>query len=300
MSVSQTREPEGRPGSLSVLLRNVSEAQDIITNFGEAVVRSCKPLKSSLENLFPDVEKLIVGKVEPAAVADFRASHGEASQIYAMRGLEDQQACLIAISGKALVAFSNCAFGASRPAIEGDGEVVPGKAEQAIGKCIAEILLAELMLHFDGALAKRAPQVSQATADYLDSPEVKDLDGVRVTFDLRLANGTGGVDIFVSETCCRKPDTAPAGAARQSGLLALQREVQRTGVKLEVLLQEQEMTLGDIAGLELGQVHELDFCLGQKVQVQVEGVKLFNGLLNQAADHYVLKVAEFLKTEAVY
>lgn len=299
MSMPEAKDPADRSGSLSVLLRNVSEAQDIIANFGEAAIQCCKPLKSSLENLFPEVKKLTAGNVEPAAVADFRVSHGDASQVYAMSSLGDQQACLIAIPAKALVAFSNCAFGASRPAVENDGEVVPGKGEQAVGKCVAEIVLAEVMPHLDAALAKRIPQASQASADYLDSPEIKDLDGVRVKFDLQLADGAGCVEAFVSETCCQKSETAPAGPPRQSGLLALQREVQRTGVKLEVLLQEEEMTLGDIARLELGQVRELEFCLGQKVQVQVEGVKLFNGLLNQAADHYVLKVTDFLKTEAV-
>ena len=55
----------------------------------------------------------------------------------------------------------------------------------------------------------------------------------------------------------------------------------------------------EITNLELGQVRELEFCLGQEVQVQVEGVKLFNGLLNQTSEHYVLKVTDFLKTEAV-
>ena len=60
MSMSEGQEPVNRPGSLSVLLRNVSEAQDIIANFGKATIRSCKPLKSSLENLFPEVEKLTV------------------------------------------------------------------------------------------------------------------------------------------------------------------------------------------------------------------------------------------------
>jgi flagellar motor switch protein FliM len=297
--MSEGQEPVNQPGSLSVLLRNVSEAQDIIANFGKATIRSCKPLKSSLENLFPEVEKLTVDDVEPEAIADFRASHGDPSQIYSMRGLEDQQACLIGMSAEALVAFANCAFGASRAAVENDGEVVLGKGELAVGKCVAEIVLAELLPHFEDSLARRMPQVFQPSPDYLGSPEVKDLDGVRVSFDLQLANGKGCIDVFVSETCCQKAETASAGPPKQSGLLALRREVQRTGVKLEVILQEEEMTLGQITNLELGQVRELEFCLGQEVQVQVEGVKLFSGFLNQTSEHYVLKVTDFLKTEAV-
>lgn len=296
MSMSQGQEPASRSGSLSVLLRNVSEAQNIIVNFGEAAVHSCKPLKSSLENLFPEVGKLLPGKAEPMAMADFRASHADPSQIYSMRGLEDHQACLIGVPADALVAFANCAFGASRAAVESDGELLVGKGELAVGKCVAEIVLAELLPHFEGALAKRMPQVLQASPEYLDSPEVRDLDGVRVRFDLQLAHGKGAIDVFVSETCCQKADAA---LPRQAGLLALRREVQRTGVKLEVILQEEEMTLGEIANLQHGQVHELDFCLGQEVQVQVEGVKLFNGFLNQTEEHYVLKVSDFLNAEAV-
>ncbi len=299
MSMSDGQEPAHRQGSLSVLLRNVSEAQDIIVNFGEAAIHSCKPLKSSLENLFPEVGKLLPGKAEPEAIADFRAGHGEPSLIFSMRGLGDQQACLIGMSADALVAFANCAFGAARGAVESDGELNVGKGELAVGRCVAEIVLAELLPHFDGALAKRMPQVVQASPEYLDSPEIRDLDGVRVRFDLQLPHGRGSIDVFVSETCCRKAEIADAGPLRQAGLLALRREVQRTGVKLEVILQEQEMTLGEVADLELGQVHELGICLGQEVQVQVEGVKLFNGLLNQTAEHYVLKVSDFLQAEVV-
>jgi len=299
MSVSDGQEPANRPGSLSVLLRNVSEAQDIIANFDKAAIKVCRPLKTRLENLFPEVEKVTAGDVKPEVIADFRANHGEPSQIYLMCGLEDHQACLIAMSAGALVAFANCAFGASRAAAEDDGNPVPGKGELAVGKCIAEIVLAQLLPYLEGSLARRMPQVFHAKPDDLDSPQLQDLDGVRIKFELQLPHGGGCVDIFVSETCCKKPETVPAGPPGQSGLLALQREVQRTGVKLEVLLQEEEMTLGDIAHLELGQVRELEFCLGQKVQVQVEGVKLLNGLLNQTADHYVLKVTDFLKTEAV-
>ncbi|MEO9875333.1 MAG: FliM/FliN family flagellar motor switch protein [Anderseniella sp.] len=299
MNMSEGQEPESRSGSLSVLLRNVSEAQDIIVNFGKAAVHSSKPLKSSLENLFPEVGKLLPGTAEPVAMTDFRASYSDPSLIYTMRGLEDHQACLIGVPADALVAFANCAFGASRAAVESDGELVVGKGELAVGKCVAEIVLAELLPHFEGALAKRMPQVLQASPEYLDSPEVRDLDGVRVRFDLQLAHGKGVIDVFVSETCCQKADAAQAGVPRQAGLLALRREVQRTGVKLEVILQEEEMTLGEIANLQLGQVHELGFCLGQEVQVQVEGVKLFNGFLNQTEEHYVLKVSDFLKAEAV-
>ena len=162
----------------------------------------------------------------------------------------------------ALVAFSNCAFGASRAAVDSDGEVVVGKGELAVGKCVSEIVLAELLPNFDGALAKRMPQVLPASPEYLDSPEVRDLDGVRVRFDLQLAHGKGAIDVFVSETCCRKTENADAGVPRQAGLLALRREVQRTGVKLEVIFQEQEMTLGEIANLELGQVHETGLLSG--------------------------------------
>lgn len=299
MSMSQSSEPASRSGSLSVLLRNVSEAQNIIASFGEAAVHSCKPLKSSLENLLPEVGTLVSGNAEPEAVSDFRAKHAEPSLIYSMRGLEDQQACLIGVPADALVAFSNCAFGASRAAVESDGELVVGRGELAVGKCVSEIVLAELMPNFEGALAKRMPQVLPASPEYLDSPEVRDLDGVRVRFDLQLAHGKGAIEVFVSETCCQKAGTADAGVPRQAGLLALRREVQRTGVKLEVILEEQEMTLGEIASLELGQVHELGFCLGEEVQVQVEGVKLFNGALSQTEEQYVLKVSDFLKVEAV-
>ncbi len=299
MSMSEGQEQASRPGSLSVLLRNVSAAQDIIANFDKAVIKSCRPLKSSLGNLFPAVEKLTAGNAELAAIADFRASHDDPSLICSMRDLKDQQACLVGMPAEALVAFANSAFGASRAAVEDAGDVVLGKGELAVGKCVAEIVLAELVPHFERSLTNRIPQVLQASPDFLESPEIKDLDGVRVKFDLQLPHGGGCIDVFVSETCCEKTETAPVGLPRQSGLLGLQREVQRTGVKLDAILQEEEMTLGDIAHLQLGQVRELEFCLGKEVQVQVEGVKLFNGLLNQTADHYVLKVTDFLKAEAV-
>lgn len=74
-------------------------------------------------------------------------------------------------------------------------------------------------------------------------------------------------------------------------------EVQRTEVRLSAVLEEREMTLGEIAGLELGQVIELQSSPRSPVQLRCNDETVFWCQLGQREGSYVLKIQDAANQE---
>lgn len=77
----------------------------------------------------------------------------------------------------------------------------------------------------------------------------------------------------------------------------IQREVQRADVTLKAVLEERQLTLGDIADLKVGQVLELQATPRSRVKVECNDQALFWCELGQAEGSYTLRVDEFVDHE---
>ncbi|MES0868765.1 flagellar motor switch protein FliM [Pseudovibrio sp. SCP19] len=76
-----------------------------------------------------------------------------------------------------------------------------------------------------------------------------------------------------------------------------QQEVQRTEVKLTAILEEQRMTLEEVAQFEVGLVLELNATPKTAVQLECNSQPLFNCRLGQVAGSYTVRVEELIEQE---
>jgi flagellar motor switch protein FliM len=77
----------------------------------------------------------------------------------------------------------------------------------------------------------------------------------------------------------------------------IQQEVQRTEVKLQAILEERTMTLGEISELKIGQVIELQASPRSPIQLQNNNETVFWCQLGQRDGSYVLRVQDFVDQE---
>ena len=74
----------------------------------------------------------------------------------------------------------------------------------------------------------------------------------------------------------------------------IQKEVQRTEVTLTAVLEERNLTLGEIADLKVGQILELNATPKSRVKVKCNDEALFWCQLGQAQGFYTLRLDEFV------
>jgi flagellar motor switch protein FliM len=77
----------------------------------------------------------------------------------------------------------------------------------------------------------------------------------------------------------------------------IQQEVQRTEVRLQAILEERTMTLGEISELKIGQVIELQASPRSPIQLQNNNETVFWCQLGQRDGSYVLRVQDFVDQE---
>ncbi|MTI16940.1 flagellar motor switch protein FliM [Rhodobacteraceae bacterium RKSG542] len=76
-----------------------------------------------------------------------------------------------------------------------------------------------------------------------------------------------------------------------------QSEIQRTEVKLTAVLEEQRLTLDEVAQFEVGLVLELNATPKTPVRLHCNGQPLFNCKLGQVAGSYTVRVEELIQQE---
>lgn len=77
----------------------------------------------------------------------------------------------------------------------------------------------------------------------------------------------------------------------------IQKEITRTSVSLVAILDEQPLTLGDIARFKVGQLLELEATPQSRVRVECNGDTLMHCQLGKSAGCYTLRVEEFADKE---
>lgn len=74
----------------------------------------------------------------------------------------------------------------------------------------------------------------------------------------------------------------------------IQKEITRTSVSLVAILDEQPLTLGDIAGFKVGQLLPLEATPQSRIRVECNGDTLMHCQLGKSGGYYTLRVEEFV------
>jgi flagellar motor switch protein FliM len=77
----------------------------------------------------------------------------------------------------------------------------------------------------------------------------------------------------------------------------IENEVKRAEVTLRALLTEEELTLGDIAALDIGKILPLKVNAASRVRLECNGQALFSCELGQVSGTYTLRVEEIIAQE---
>ena len=77
----------------------------------------------------------------------------------------------------------------------------------------------------------------------------------------------------------------------------IRKEVQRTEVRLQAILEERQMTLGEISALTVGQIIELQASPRSTVELQCNDEAVFRCLLGQRDGSYVLRIQDTINQE---
>ncbi len=76
-----------------------------------------------------------------------------------------------------------------------------------------------------------------------------------------------------------------------------QSEIQRTKVKLNAILEEREMTLGELTQLKVGQVIELNATANSRVKLACKDENLFDCTIGQMDGAYTVRIEDFILKE---
>lgn len=259
---------------------------------------------AQLTELTPSSVQVTLARLSAGKIDEIIAEAGGAGAASISRGDQPAPPVIIGMNGPGLDAMIEAAFG-------GDG------AEPADGR---NRPLSQIELHLAGAVAER---VARALLDSYASAEpsrlaldrVKDLslqptlargedEWLIARFDIETPGRTGSLFILLPPSLIQGLHESqaealpPAPATRDPNWRArIRRELTRTHVTLQALLDEQELTLGDLAGLRPGQTLSLRATPQSPVRLVCNQQTLFWCDLGQADGTYILRVHDFADEE---
>lgn len=139
------------------------------------------------------------------------------------------------------------------------------------------------------------------TAEKLPAPARPDQLAFKATFDFSALGRAGELFVVLPQSALHGVGLAvvPGGGASQAGPgdagwgERIEREVHRTEVTLQAVLDERELTLSEIAGLRVGQVLPLKATPRSNVRVICNDQTMFWCELGQAEGVYTLRIKDF-------
>lgn len=129
---------------------------------------------------------------------------------------------------------------------------------------------------------------------------------VAARIELQALNRTGELFVVIPQSVIMPMRNVLATTAGDAGgrdpkwASLIQAEVKKTSIRLNAVLDEKSLTLGDIAQLEVGQVIRLEATPKSKIRVEGNNQKLFVCSMGHADGRYVLKVDDVVDQKDEY
>ena len=256
-----------------------------------------------LADLTPSPVQLTVRELSSGKAGEYLAGHDGGGAAGVFRNPELGAPVLIGADGAGIDAMVEAAFGA-------DGSEPAHEKERSLSRMelrLAGAAFQRVARALDGSYAG-----SEAAALHLEKVEVlaaqpplvrRDDDWLIASFELTTLDRTGTVFILLPQTAIQGLQENPADKAFPPAgrdprwNTRMQRELTRTHVTLQAVLDERDLTLGDIAGLRVGQMLPLRATPQSQVKIVCNEQALFWCELGQAEGAYTLRVQDFADEE---
>ena len=180
---------------------------------------------------------------------------------------------------------------ASAPIVENISRAVLSVAAKALQSSLSPV--ADLTLTFERV------ETNMETV----SVDNRDSKAVVAKFDLRAGEHTGKLQLIIPQSAVRATRALPSATsdeqsaeAPETGLvLQMRQEIDNTKVKLTAILEERQVTLGDVAALKVGQVIPLETRIDGRIRLECNNRPLFMCEIGQLEGAYTLRVDETLE-----
>jgi flagellar motor switch protein FliM len=283
-----------------LLVKSAVPAADPLESLKGAFERLAARCTETLGELAPVPMDLAFRDMASCPIGDAHAGFGETAMIGAFQTPDKGIRILVGADTALLDASLDAVFGAdgSEPA---NGERAATRIGLRLAGTIFQRVIDELRPSLFGSKAAALELEKVYTADELPAPARRDESSVVARFGLSMLDRAGEMFVILPQSALQgvQPGaaTAAGGGASAPGDTGwskrIEQEVQRTEVTLHAVLDERQLTLGEIAGLHVGQVLALKATPRSNVKVVCNDQTMFWCELGQAQGMYTLRIKDF-------
>jgi len=259
--------------------------------------RAVPLLIDALTTSFPATFGLELKTVEIARFADARPADTDSSAMTVASSTSSPDAMLLVLDGIAMSVIVSSVFGGDpdQPVLPISRALSPTELEiaSAVFQAFAEVLNGSGPRAFN----LRLPLAPAMTGIDLKKQVIRDGPAVRIDFSVFIGAGRGVLSVFLPQRVLLKhrgDATAAAGSAADKGAEWRQRfndEVMRSAVKLEATMPLSRLTLGQVAGLQKGQLLELDEGAQASAVLSSRGKTLFVCEFGKLGQNYTVRIS---------
>ena len=282
-----------------LLVRSAAPAGDPLVPLREGFERLAARCTEILGALAPVPMELGFRDMLSCPLGDARAAWAETTLVGAFQTSDKGVRVLVGADAAFVNAALDAALGADGTEPAGT-ERAPTRIGLRLAGTIFRQVIDELRSSLDGNFA--ALELDRIdTAANLPAPAHPEELSVVAKFGLATLERAGEMFVVLPQSALQVAGPGAAPAAAKGGVGAgdrgwkarIEQEVQRTEVTLHAVLDERELTLGDIAALRVGQVLPLKATPRSNVRVVCNDQTMFWCELGQAEGVYTLRIRDF-------
>ena len=289
-----------RPAA-DLLVRSAAPAGDPLAELRGTFEQLAVRCTERLGELAPAPMELSFRDIASGPMGDANTACGESSLVGVFQTPDK--------SGRVLVGADTAFLNAAIEAVLGSDGTEPAGAERAatriglrLAGTIFQQIVDELRPSVLGSKSAALELDKVDTAAKLPAPARWDEPSVTARFGLSTLGRPGELFRVLPQSAIQGAEPAsarataggaPPGAGDTGWSRRIEQEVHRTEVTLHAVLDERELTLGEIAGLRIGQVLPLKATPRSNVRVVCNDQTMFWCELGQAEGVYTLRIKEF-------
>ena len=291
--------PQARQAA-ELLVRNAAPAVDPLAPLRGALDRLCPQCTEKLGQLAPVPIDLALLDLVSGTTGDAVPDYGASAVVGAFYTPNRSSRIVIGADGALMNAALEAVFGADGSEPADDAGRAPTRIVIRLAGTIFEHVADALRLAFFGVNAAPLELEKVEAAAKWPAPARRDEPSVLAKFGLSTLERAGEMFILLPQSALQEIELAPgdglavAPMVRDTGWSKrIEQEVQRTQVMLHAVLDERELTLGEIAELRVGQVLPLKATPRSSVKVVCNDQTLFWCELGQTEGIYTLRIKDF-------
>ena len=286
------------------MVKNAAPAGDPLAGLRSAFERLGADCTEKLRQLAPVPMEVTFRDIVSGVGDEAIAGYGETALLGAFQMPDQGLPVLIGADAACMDAALEAVFGSDGSERSSHAERVPTRIEMHLARTIFEQVADALRLAVfgDGAAALELKGVETAA-----KPPATAKGGeprMLAEFGLSALERQGRMFIILPESALRGSNRTSAKAIAAAPTIAdprwskrIEHEVQRTQVTLQAVLDERELTLGEVAELRVGQVLPLKATPRSNVKVVCNDQTLFWCELGQSEGMYTLRIKDFPEGE---